>query len=102
MTDIQWDSPAGLMRVAIMATGGDAIEDLVARGTVRELVGAVLEMAPDEQEGLLLRATGPDWTQEYDSDAIRELAARPEFTAAHGADDTADRPDDEDSREVGA
>lgn len=95
MPDIQWDSEASLMRVTGYATA-DATEELVARGTLLELVGEVLEMPAGQQDGLLLRAAGPDWTQEFDSDAIRELAARPEFTGAHGAFDTADLPDDPD------
>ena len=41
----------------------------------------------DRQRGLLIRAAGPDWTQEFDTDAIRELAARPEFTSAFGDGD---------------
>jgi hypothetical protein len=95
MPDIQWDSDASLMRVTTFATA-EPQEELVARGTLHELVGQVLEMAPDEQNGVLLRAAGPDWVQEYDADTIRELAARPEYTGAHGAFDTADRPEDPD------
>lgn len=98
MTDIQWNSPASLMRVTTFSTA-EPQEELVGRGAVRELVGAFLEMAPGQQEGLLLRAAGRDWLQEYDADAIRELAARPEYTAAHGAFDTADLPDDPESSE---
>ena len=93
--DIQWDGSASLMRVVRFATAEDQ-EELVARGTLRELVGAVLEMAPAGQDGLLLRAAGPGWEEEYDADAIRELAARPEYTGAHGAFDTVDLASDDD------
>jgi hypothetical protein len=42
---------------------------------------------------------GPDWLQEYDESEIRELAARPEYSGAHGAFDTADLPDDPEREE---
>ena len=99
MPDIQWDGEASLMRVTTFSTA-DPQEALVARGTVRALVGVALEFVPDEQDGLLIRAAGSDWVQEYDEDAIRELAARPEYTAAHGAYDTADLPSDPDRAQV--
>ena len=102
MPDIQWDAQASLMRVNVIETSGDQQEELIARGALSELVGTVLEMAPDQQRGLLLRAAGPDWTEEYDSDAIRELAARPEFTSAYGDFDTAALSDDPDRREATA
>jgi hypothetical protein len=102
MPGIQWDSQASLMRVTNFDTTPESREELLARGAVRELVGAFLGMPPSQQRGLLLRAAGPDWTQEFDSAAIRELAARPEYTGAHGAYDTADLPDDPDAREVEA
>jgi len=98
MPDIQWDGPASLMRVTDFATA-DTQEELVARGTLRELVGQALEMPAEAQDGLLLRAAGPDWVQEHDADAIRELAARPEYTGAHGAFGTADLPEDPDRAE---
>jgi hypothetical protein len=98
MTDIQWDSEASLMRVTTFATT-EPTEELVGRGVLRELVGAFLEMAPSAQDGLLLRAAGPDWIQEYDGDEIRELAARPEYSSAHGAFDTSDLPDDPEADE---
>ena len=98
MTDIQWDSGASLMRVTTFSTT-DPQEELVGHGVLRELVGAFLEMDPAGQEGLLLRAAGPDWIQEFDEDAIRELAAHPEYTSAHGAFDTADLPDDPEADE---
>jgi hypothetical protein len=100
MPDIQWDSEASLMRVTPIETSGDQLEELVARGSVHELVGRVLELPPGQNRHLLLRAAGPDWTQEFDGDALRELAARPEYTSAHGAFDTADLADDPDVREV--
>lgn len=102
MPDIQWDSEASLMRVTAFATTQESREELVARGTVYELVGGFLELPTAQQEGLLLRAAGPGWTQEFDTDAIRELAARPEYTGARGAYDTADLPDDPDVREIEA
>ena len=98
MTDIQWDSGASLMRVTTFSTA-EPQEELVGRGALRELVGAFLEMDPAQQDGLLLRAAGPDWIQEYDADAIRELAAHREYSAAHGAFDTADLPDDPEADE---
>lgn len=97
--DIQWDGSASLMRVIRFATADDQ-EELVARGTLRELVGAVLEMAPEAHDGLLLRVAGSDWVEEYDADAIRELAARPEYTGAQGAFDTADLASDDDRAEM--
>jgi hypothetical protein len=100
MPDIQWDSEASLMRVTSFETNDESREDLIARGTVWELVGTFVELPPVQQQGLLLRTAGPDWVQEYDSDAIRELAARPEYTGAHGAYDTADLAEDPDAREV--
>ena len=100
MPDIQWDAPASLMRVTNFDTA-DTQEELVARGTIRELVGTVLEMAPAQQQGLLIRASDADDTQEYDTDAIRELAGHPEYTGAHGDYDTADLADDPDVAEVG-
>lgn len=98
--DIQWDGSASLMRVIRFATAEDE-EELVARGTLRELVGAVLEMAAAAQNGLLIRVAGNGWEEEYDADAIRELAARPEYTGAYGAFDTADLAADNDRAEAG-
>ena len=95
MPDIQWDSEASLMRITEFRAA-DTQEELVARGTLLELVGMAVELPPEQQDGLLLRAAGPDWVEEHDADAIRELAARPEFTAAHGAFDTADLSEDPD------
>ncbi|SFR80817.1 hypothetical protein [Sphingomonas jatrophae] len=98
--DIPWDNEASLMRVVPFETA-EPMEELVARGTLHELVGQVLEMPADAQRNLLLRASGPDWTEEYDSQTIRELAARPEYTSAHGAFDTADLPRDQRPPETG-
>ncbi len=98
MTDIQWDSQASLMRVISFATA-EPQEELLGRATLHELVGAFLEMSPAAQDGLLLRAAGPDWLQEFDSDAIRELAARPEYSGGSGAFDTADLADDPEAGE---
>lgn len=100
MPDIQWDHVASLMRVTAFATA-EPSEELVARGTVRELVGQAVALPVPEQDGLLIRAAGPGWTAEYDEPTIRELAARPEFTGARGAWDTAGRIDDPDTAEVG-
>ena len=93
MPDIQWDSQASLMRVYRFKST-DAEETLVGRGTLRALVGLVLAMGADEQQGLMLRAAGPDWVEEFDSDAIRELAARPEYTGVDGEYDSVDRDTD--------
>ncbi len=96
-------SEASLMRVTRIDTADDMFEELVARGTLYELVGTFLELPPSQQEGLMLRAAGPDWTEEFESEAIRELAARPEYTGVYGAYDTADpREDTEALREVGS
>jgi len=97
MPDIQWDRQASLMRVTPIDTADDSFEELVARGSLYELVGTFLELPPQQQEGLLLRAAGPDWLEEFDSDAIRELAARPEYTGVYGAYDTASPGEDSDA-----
>jgi hypothetical protein len=102
MPDIQWDGQASLMRVTPIETSGDQQEELIARGALFELVSTVLEMSPDQQRGLLLRTAGGNDVEEYDSDAIRELAARPEFTSAYGDYDTAARSEDPDRDEVTA
>lgn len=85
--NVPWDSKASLIR---NYGGGEHIE---ARGLLHQLVGAFLEMAPAQQNGLAIRVSGEDWTREYSASEIRELAARPEFTGARGAFDTADRDD---------
>ena len=98
MTDIQWDGEASLMRVTTFSTA-EPQEELVGRATLRELVGAFLEMAPAGQDGLMIRAAGPDWLHEYDENDIRELAARPEYSGASGEFDAADLADDPEARE---
>jgi hypothetical protein len=99
--DIQWDSAASLMRVAAANTT-DLPEELVKRGTVRDLVEEALGYPAEAQRGLLIRASGPDWSEEYDEAAIRELAAHPGFTGVEGADDTATLPRDQQTVEVAA
>lgn len=98
MTDIQWDARAHLMRVTAFDTA-EPIETLEGEGTLAELVGAVLEMNPMQQTGLLIRAAGAGWAQEFDLDAIRELAARPEYTGAMARYDTARLRQDPDRQE---
>ena len=102
MPEVQWDSVASLMRVTNFATTDESREDLLARDTLCELVSLFLDLPHEQQKGLLLRAAGPDWVQEFDTDAIRELAARPEYTGAHGAYDTAGLSADRDAHEVEA
>jgi hypothetical protein len=105
MADIQWESAASLMRVTNIETSGDVQEELIAQGSLFELVATFLEMRPEQQSGLLLRAAGSDWTQEFDTDTIRELAARPDFTSVYSDDDDdddADLDEDPDEREVSA
>jgi len=102
MPDVQWDNDASLMRVTNFETTPDNVEELIARGTVHDLVGVFLKMPLNRQRGLLLRAAGSDWTQEFDSSAIRELAARPEYTGAHGDYDTVGLVEDPDAHEVEA
>lgn len=96
MRDIPWNHEAHLLR---RTGGGQAVE---GRGVLHELVGAFLEMSPEQQHGLSIRVAGPDWSDEYDEATIRELAARPEYTGAHGAFDTVDRPDYEAGAEPSA
>ena len=83
MAKIHWDASASLMRVIAFDTA-DSSEELIGRGTLQELVSSVLDFDPAEQRGLLIRTVGADWTQEFDTDAIRELAARPGLTSAFG------------------
>ena len=88
--DSPWDSEASLMRVTRIDTAQDQFEELVARGTVYELVGQALEMTPEQQQGLMIRAAGEEWTCEFDEAAIRELAARPEFIGSDNGDQARD------------
>jgi len=95
MADVQWNAEASLMRVTPIVTADDQQEELLARGTVYELVGMALELPVEQQRGLLLRQAGADDVAEYDAGEIRELAALPEFTSAHGSFDTEDYDDAE-------
>lgn len=88
MNDIPWNHEASLIR---RTGGGEAVE---GQGILRQLVGGFLEMSPDQQHGLFIRASGPDWAAEYDEAAIRELAAHPEYTGAYGRYDSASDPDE--------
>ena len=89
-----WDQPATLLR----RTGaGETVE---AQGVLHQLVGSFLEMAADRQHGLLIRVTGGGESHELDESAIRELAARPEFTGAVGTRDTIGDPDEPDLRDA--
>jgi hypothetical protein len=94
MTDIPWDHQASLIRAA------GAGEQLVRHGILHQLVSGFLELSPEGQSGLLIRASGPDWTCEFDEASIRELAARPDFTGAFGRDDSEREPDDLDLTEA--
>jgi hypothetical protein len=59
-------------------------EMLLGRATLKQLVDAFLEMSPEQQRGVAIRVTGPDWTREYGDEEIRELAARPESRGLFG------------------
>jgi hypothetical protein len=76
MMDIPWEREGSLLRGS-----GEAP---VTRGTLRELVGIFLEMAPEARRGVAIRVAGPDWTSEYGDAEIHELAARPEYSPAIG------------------
>lgn len=89
MAEIPWNEKARLTRVA----GPD--EEMVGEGVLQQLVASFLELSPEQQNGVVLRASGPDWSREWDADEIRELAARPEATGIFGRWDGArDDPDD--------
>jgi hypothetical protein len=94
--DIPWEQEGSMLRSS--AAG----EELVARGVLHQLVGAFLEMAPEEQRGVAIRVAGADWTCEYVDAEIRELAARPEFSGAFGRWDSATDPDEPDQTEAGS
>jgi hypothetical protein len=98
MSNIPWEHEASLLR---MTSAG---EEVVRRGLLHELVGGFLELPAERQRGLAIRASGPDWTREFDEWTIRELAARPEYTSAYGRSggkgDTAE-PDFFNAREEG-
>jgi hypothetical protein len=57
---------------------------LVGRGILQQLIGTFLAMSAEQQRGVAIRVTGPDWTLEYGDAEIRELAGRPEFSGAFG------------------
>jgi hypothetical protein len=94
MSDIPWNQEASLIRT----TG--AGEELVRHGILQQLVEGFLELAPDRQDGLLLRAAGPDWCREWDAAQIRELAAKPEATGAFGRWDSETDPNEPDMTEA--
>ena len=100
MARLDWHGEASLMRVTDFRSA-DTQEELVARGTLTELVGQAIGMPAAQQQGLMIRQAGADWVEEHDADTIRELAARPEFTGADGAYDTADRPHEADEEQGG-
>jgi hypothetical protein len=52
MKIIPWDNPASLYRVIHVTTVGSGREELVARGTLHELVGQFVEMSPEQQRDL--------------------------------------------------
>ena len=89
MSDIPWNHEASLIR-----TTGAGDEELVRHGILQQLVEGFLELAPEAQRGLLLRAAGPDWCREWDEAQIRELAAKPEATGAFGRWDSETDPDE--------
>jgi hypothetical protein len=88
--DIPWEHEASLLRST------PAGEEPVMRGVLHQLVGAFLEMAPEQQRGVAIRVAGPDWTREYVDAEIRELAARPEYSGAVGRWDSTTDPDEPD------
>ncbi|MDP8993931.1 MAG: hypothetical protein M3N07_02950 [Pseudomonadota bacterium] len=90
MSDIPWSREASLLR----RTGAGMAEE--ARGTLHQLVGAFIELPPEQQQGLILRTAGPEGALEYQEAEIRELAAKPEFTGAESrwdSDKDRDEPD---------
>jgi hypothetical protein len=91
--DIPWQHEASMLR------SRPAGEELVARGVLHQLVGAFLELSPEQQRGVAIRVAGPDWTCEYIDEEIRELAARPEYGGATGRWDSLTDSDEPDSTE---
>jgi len=79
MANIPWDNQASLYRVSEVRGGGVHQDELVARGTLYELVGQFVEMSPQQQRGLLIRSADPNRSWDFDEDTIRELAARSDF-----------------------
>jgi hypothetical protein len=94
MMDTPWQHEASMTR---STAAGEA---LVGRATLHELVGAFLEMSPEQQRGIAIRVAGPDWTREYVDEEIRALAARPEYSGAFGHWDKAADPDGSDEAEA--
>ena len=92
--DIPWEHEGSMLRST------SAGEELVGRGVLHQLVGAFLEMPPEQQRGVAIRISGPDWTHEYGDAEIRELAARPEYSGAFGRWDAANDPDEPDHTEA--
>jgi hypothetical protein len=88
MSDIPWNHEASLVRT----TG--AGEESERHGILQQLVEGFLELPPERQRGLILRAAGPDWCREWDEAEIRELAAKPEITGAFGRWDSERDPDE--------
>ena len=86
--DIPWEHEGSMLRST------SAGEELVARGVLYQLVGSFLQMPPEQQRGVAIRISGPDWTHEYGDAEIRELAARPDSSGAFGRWDTANDPDE--------
>ena len=88
--DIPWEHEGSMLR------SRPSGEELVMRAPLHQLVGAFIEMDAEQQRGVALRVSGPDWTCEYIDTEIRELAAKPEYTSAYGDYDSerdADEPD---------
>ena len=82
MSTIPWEHESSLLRM----TGSG--EEVVRRDALHQLVGHFLELPPERRRGLSIRASGPDWTREFDEWTIPELAARPEYESAYGRNDS--------------
>ena len=92
--DIPWEDEGSMLR------SSPSGEELVMRAPLHQLVGAFLEMDPEQQRGVALRVSGSDWTCEYVDSEIRELAAKPEFTGGYGGYDSARDRDEPDHTEA--
>jgi hypothetical protein len=53
-------------------------EALIARGTLRQLVDAFLQLPHEQRRGVAIRVAGPDWTREFVEAEISELVAATE------------------------
>ena len=85
--DIPWEHEGSMLRST------SAGEELVGRGVLHQLVGSFLEMPAEQQRGVAIRISGPDWTREFGDAEIRELAARVRALVAQARDDAfADAP----------